>query len=71
MKKRTGPTLLYARTSTRRWLQAAITTSDADLLNLCVWHWAQAASTAAAEESARKLRLSATGGAFPPDPSSG
>jgi hypothetical protein len=69
MKKRSHPALLYAGTSTR-WLRAVTTTSDADLLNLCVWHWMRAASSAAAEESARTLRLSATGGAFPAGPRS-
>jgi hypothetical protein len=63
MTKPSVPTLLYASTTARRWVEAAISTPDADLRNLCVWQWRRAASIAAsaADENARMLRV----GAFP------
>jgi hypothetical protein len=70
MRKLSVPTLLYATTSARRWVEAAITTPDADLRNLCAWQWRRAASIAAiaAEENARMLRLGAVRDAVPGPP---
>jgi hypothetical protein len=42
MRKLSVPTLLYATTSARRWVEAAITTPDADLRDLCAWQWRRA-----------------------------
>jgi hypothetical protein len=67
MTKRSFPTLLYAGTHARRWAQAALIIPDAELQNLCVWQWSQAASSAAAaaEENARTLRVGAFGDTLP------
>jgi hypothetical protein len=64
MMKRSVPALLYAGTSPRRWVQAAITTPDADLQNLCVWQWRRAAAIAASagEENVRTLRVGSLDG---------
>jgi hypothetical protein len=47
MTKRSNATPLYASSSSTRWVRAAITSSDADLWNLCVWRWRKAASITA------------------------
>jgi hypothetical protein len=64
MTKPSVPTLLYVTTSARRWVEAAITTPDADLRSLCAWKWRRAASIAvsAAAENARMLRVDAVPG---------
>jgi hypothetical protein len=70
MTKPSVPTLLYATTGARRWVEAAISTPDADLRNLCAWQWRRAASTAAsaAAENARTLRVGAFRDAVPGAP---
>jgi len=53
MKKPSIPTLLYADTSARGWIQAAITAASADLECSCIWQWRRAASRLAAVDFAR------------------
>jgi hypothetical protein len=64
MTKPSVPTLFYVNTSARRWVEAAITTPDADLRSLCAWRWRRAAAIAAsaAGENARMLRVDAVPG---------
>jgi hypothetical protein len=67
MTKPSVSTLLYATTGARRWVEAAISTPDADLRNLCARQWKRAASIAAsaAAENARTLRVGAFCDAVP------
>ena len=57
MKRRSDPTLLYADTAAKRWVQAATSASDAGLLDLCVWQWRRAASVAASAAGKNALSL--------------
>ena len=66
MTRRPRPSLLYAGPTSNRWLRAAVSTPDADLLQHCVWQWKSAPTARAAERPALRIPGYPFPGELPP-----